>query len=72
MTKEPWFDRSLKTKNYFRSYKKRYPHKGVEPAIDATRNWLAGTIRPYYDGKIPKNEQQRIERILNKIRLEEK
>jgi len=43
----------------------------VEHAIKCTRNWIDGSLKPIYYGRIPIEEQEDVERILNKLRLED-
>ena len=54
--------------NYFISYRKRYPHKSLEDAIIATRNWITGVypIKGVISNK--KEHLRRVEKKLEKLR----
>ncbi|MDX1596031.1 MAG: hypothetical protein R3327_03735 [Nitrosopumilaceae archaeon] len=41
----------------------------IESAIQNTRNWAISIIKVKHNGEIPKQEQDEIERILEKFRL---
>jgi len=56
---------------YFDAYKKRYPNKGVEDAIKATRNWVAGYIKAFGGDPYEPSIVERIERKLNELRLKD-
>ena len=43
--------------------------KDVESAIQNTRNWALSIIKVKHNGEVPKNEEDEIERILEKFRL---
>jgi len=61
----------LGMEGYFRAYKKRFPHKGVESAIKATRNWVENYIKAFgvnpYDPLIA----EKIDMKLNELRLKD-
>ena len=55
----------------FRKYKERYPHKSVEDAIRATRNWAKGLIGAFISGSIDPATLEKIERKLDELRLKD-
>jgi len=60
----------LAMKNYFKSYRKRFPGKSYKDAINATRNWVEGYIKKMYEGQIDEETSLWIENTLNKILME--
>lgn len=62
---------SLAMKNYFKSYRKRFPGKPHKDAINATRHWVEGYIKKMYEAQIDKETSLWIENTLNKILMED-
>lgn len=58
-------------KNYFGSYRKRFPGKSYKDAINATRNYAEGYIAKFFEPQISKETSLWIEETLNKILTEE-
>lgn len=57
-------------KKYFKSYKKRFPYKSTNEAINATKNWVVGYISKMFGP--PSEETLRwIESTLTKLLLED-
>lgn len=57
--------------SYLRSYKKRFPHKSVEDATSATKNWAEGLIEAFRGGSIDPATLEKIERRLNELRFKD-
>lgn len=55
----------------FSSYRKRFPHKSVEDATRATRNWAEGSIKAFRDGVIDTMTSKKVERKVNELRIKE-
>lgn len=56
-------------KNYFDSYRERFPNKSLEDALKATRNWVVGYIEKMFEGPIDVKTSTWIEKVLNNLRL---
>jgi len=55
----------------FSSYRKRFPHKSVEDAIQATRNWAEGLIKAFRGGVIDTMTSEKIKREVNELKIKE-
>ncbi len=57
-------------RSYFSSYQKRFPEKGVDQAILASRKWISNFIRFVLDGEVPADLAKKIENVLEDLREE--
>jgi len=61
----------LAMRSYFKSYKKRFPGKPLEDAVNATRNYAEGYIAKMLQLEIDRETSLWIEETLNRILLED-
>jgi len=54
-------------RSYFSAYQKRFPEKGVDQALAASRRWITNFIRSVLDSEVPADLAKKIEDILEDL-----